>query len=164
MAPNPWPRETATSTGVPPMNGHLSLRFGGRLGLLLVLASIFWSIAVRGSDDLRIGQRYEIVGELYAYGVADDLNSKQLSLISLVPLKLSGPEIISQRLVPPGSILTIVDRGPRRFLAFLYPDRYIVQVTGLDAPRGVPVVIDLSRGIQGKSTSLNPEIFKPCPD
>jgi hypothetical protein len=145
------------------MNAHLSVRFAGLLALSLALASTFWSIAARGSDDLRIGQRYQIVGQLYAYGVADDLNSRQLSLISLVPLKLSGPEIISQQLIPQGSILTIVDRGPRKFLAFLYPDRYIVQVTGVDTPRGIPVVIDLSRGIQGKSTPLNPEIFKPLP-
>jgi hypothetical protein len=145
------------------MNGSRSLRLVELLALSLALASAFWSVAARGNDDLRIGQRYEIVGELYAYGVADDLNSRQLSVISLVPLRLSGPEIISRKLVPKGSILTIVDRGPKRFLSFLYPDEYIVRVTGLDAPAGTPIVIDLSRGIEGKSTPLNPEIFKPLP-
>jgi hypothetical protein len=115
------------------------------------------------NSDLRAGQKYEIVGELYAHGVADDLNSRQLSVISLVPLRLSGPEIISRALVPKGSILTIVDRGPKRFFSFLYPDEYIVRVAGLDAPAGIPVVIDLSRGIEGRSTPLNPEIFKPLP-
>src|SRR4051812_31830994 len=121
------------------MNGHLSMRFASLLVLSFALASIFDSIVARASDDPRIDQRYEIVGELYAYGVADDLNSRKLSLISLVPLKLSGPEIISQRLVPLGSVLTIIDRGPRRFPAFLYPDRYIVRVTGIDLPSGIPV-------------------------
>lgn len=145
------------------MNAHLPVRFAGLLALSLSIASTFWSIAAQAGDDLRTGQRFEIVGRLYAYGVAHDLNSRKLSLIGLVPLGLSGPEIISKQLVPQGSILTIVDRGPKKFPAFLYDVRYIVQITGIDAPPGIPVVLDLSREIQGKSTPLNPEIFKPLP-
>jgi hypothetical protein len=129
----------------------------------LVAALLVAATAVARGDDVRIGQRYEVVGELYAHGVADDINSRQLSLISLVPLRLSGPEIVSRRLVPLGSVLTIVDRAPTKFLAFLYPDRFLVTVAGLEVPAKIPVVIDLSRGVQGKSTPLNPEIFKPLP-
>ena len=140
-----------------------SLRVTAPLALALALTSAFWSIAALGNDDLRAGQRYQIVGKLYAYGVAEDLNTRQLSLIGLSPLGLSGPEIISRQVVPEGSVLTIVAREPKGFLAFLYTDRYIVRVTGLDPPGGIPVFIDLCCGIQGKSTPLNPAIFKPLP-
>lgn len=145
------------------MKGVRSLRLVGLLTLSIALARTFSSIAALGSDDLRIGQRYEIVGELYAYGVANNLNTRQLSVIGLETLHLSGPEIISKQPVPKGSILTIVDKGATRFPSSLYPDRYIVQVTGLDAPTGIPVVIDLCCGIRGKSTPLTPATFKPIP-
>lgn len=131
------------------------------LALSLALTTACWSIAVRAGDDLRVGQRFEIVGELYAHGVAHNLDSRQLSVISLVPLRLSGSEILSRQLVPKGSVLTIVDQRPKRFLSFLYPDEYVVRVTGIDAPAGIPLVMTLSRGIEGKSTALNPAIFKP---
>jgi hypothetical protein len=125
------------------------------------LANTFWSIGALASNDVLVGQRYEVVGGLYAYGVALDLDTKQLAVISLAPLNLRGSEILSKQSVPKGSILTIVGRGPKRFLQFLYPDEYIVRLSGFDAPAGVPVVIDLSGGIEGKSTPLNPRIFKP---
>ena len=119
------------------------------------------AIASTDNDDALIGQQYEIVGELYAHSVADDLNSRVVSIIDLVPLRLTGPEIISRQLVPTGSILTIVKKAPKRLFAFLYPDRYIVRVNTIDAPPGIPIVIGLSRGIEGTSTALNPRIFKP---
>mgnify|MGYP005645959955 FL=1 len=140
-----------------------SLRVTAPLALSFALTIAFWSIAALGNDDLQPGQRYQILGKLYAYGVADDLNTRQLSLTSLKSLNLSGPEIISRQLIPKGSILTIVGRGPKRFLEFLYSDRYIVRVNGLDAPAGIPVVITVCCGNQGQSTALNPAIFKPLP-
>ena len=132
--------------------------------VLIALSSALEANTAAGNDDALIGQKYEIVGELYAHRVADDLNSRVVSIIDLVPLRLRGPEIISCQLVPTGSILTIVEKAPKRLFAFLYPDRYIVRVDTLDAPAGIPTVIDLSRGIEGKSTALNPLIFKPLSD
>lgn len=114
-----------------------------------------------GDHDLRIGQKYEIVGTLYAHSVSDDLQARKVSFISLVPLRLSGPEILSRQRVPMGSVLTIIARAPKKTFAFLYPDRYVVRVDTINAPVGTPVVIGLSRGIEGKSTALNPLIFKP---
>ncbi|MFZ1318161.1 MAG: hypothetical protein WAQ56_02420 [Candidatus Nitrotoga sp.] len=119
--------------------------------------------AASGDSDLQSGQKFKIVGELYAYGVTNDLGTDKLSIISVVPLRLTGPEIISRQLVPIGSILTIVDKAPKKLFLFIfpYPVRYIVQIDSIDAPAGIPVVIDLHRGIEGKSTPLNPLIFKP---
>jgi hypothetical protein len=56
------------------------------------------------------------------------------------------------------------EKAPKRFFAFLYHDRYIVRVNTIDALPGIPIVIELHRGIEGKSTALNPLIFKPLPD
>lgn len=131
------------------------------LGLFIALSSVLEVNTAAGNDEAMIGQQYEIVGELYALSVAHDLNSRVVSIIILEPLPLRGPEIISRNVVPIGSILTIVEKAPKRFLAFLYPDRYIVRVNTIEAPAGFPIVIDLSRGIEGKSTVLNPLIFKP---
>ena len=117
--------------------------------------------AAPGDSDLQNGQKFEIVGELYALGIIDDLRSRKLSSIVVLPLRLRGPEIISSQLVPIGSILTIVGKSPKRLFAFLHPVRYIVQIDSIDAPAEIPVVIELYLGSEGKSTPLNPLIFKP---
>ena len=154
----------ATHAAVRTMIKHIPIGLRWLLVLLIALSSALEANTAAGNDDAMIGQKYEIVGELYAHRVADDLNSRVMSIIDLVPLRLRGPEIISCQLVPTGSILTIVGKAPKRLFAFLYTDRYIVRVDTLDAPAGISTVIDLSRGIEGKSTALNPLIFKPLSD
>jgi hypothetical protein len=131
------------------------------VALMCIAVAAFMGFA--NSSDLTVGQRYEIVGELYAFGVATNLDTRQLSSISLVPLRLSGPEILWQRAIPKGSTLAIVGKAAARWPGFLHPDRYFVRLTGVDVPVGIPVMIDLMRGIEGTSTALNPSIFKPLP-
>jgi hypothetical protein len=151
----------ATHAAVQTMIKHILACLRWLLALLIALSSALEGNTAAGNDDTMIGQKYEIVGELYAHSVAEDLNSRVVSFIELVPLRMRGTEIISRNLVPTGSILTIVEKAPSRFFAFLYPYRYIVRVNTIDAPAGIPMYIDLSRGIEGKSTPLNPLIFKP---
>ena len=154
-------KATHATADVRTMTKHIPVGLRWLLILLIALSSPLEANTAAGNDDVMIGQKYEIVGELYAHSVADDLNSRGVSFISLVPLRLTGPEIISRQLVPIGSILTIVEKEPKRLFAFLYPDTYIVRVNTIDAPAGIPIVIGLSRGIEGKPTALNPRIFKP---
>lgn len=135
------------------------------LALSISLTSPFVSGAAPGDNDLQSGQKFEIVGELYAHNVITDLDSGKVSIISVVPLQLRGSEIFSRQRVPIGSILTIVEKSPKKkFFAFLYPDEYVVRINTIDAPAGIPVVIEIFRGIEGKSTPLNPLIFKPLLD
>jgi len=143
---------------------HIPIGLRWLLVLLIALSSALEANTAAGNDDALIGQKYEVVGELYALSVAHDLNSRLVSIIILEPRRLRGPEIISSQLVPTGSILTILEKAPKKLFAFLYPDRYIVRVNTIDPPAGIPIVIDLSRGIEGKSTALNPLIFKPLSD
>jgi hypothetical protein len=137
---------------------ELLVRFGT---LLLTFLCVTANSLAQGPSGLKPGERFEIVGELYAHGVAIDLDVRKVTIISVVPLRLSGPEIISRQVVPLGTILTIVDRAPKQLLSFLYPDRYFVRLNDMALPAGVPVVIDLSRGVEGTTTPLNPKIFKP---
>jgi hypothetical protein len=123
----------------------------------------FEAIAASGDFDLKPGQKYEVIGGLWSHNVAVNLDTKDLAIISLVPLRLSGSEILKREIVPYQSVLTIVGKAPKHFLGFLYPDRYFVQVNTIVAPEGVPIIIDMHRGIEGKSTPLNPEIFRPLP-
>lgn len=141
----------------------LGLRVMRPLAISIAVVNAFWSIAALGNDGLQAGQQYEIVGALYAYGVADNLNTRQLSFFHLSPLNLRGPEIISRQLIPKKSILTVIDRRARRFLEFLYPDGYVVRVTGFEAPAGILVVLTVCCRNEGESTTLNPDIFKPLP-
>ncbi|WP_173052028.1 hypothetical protein [Candidatus Nitrotoga sp. AM1P] len=119
--------------------------------------------AVPGDSELQSGQKFEIVGELYAIGVTDDPRSGKLSFIALHQFRIRGHEIVSRQLVPIGSILTIVDKKPKKraFFVFPYPDRYVVHINTIDAPAGISIVLRLEGGIEGKSTPLNPLIFKP---
>lgn len=129
---------------------------------VLLIGIVVVSFAI-GGNGLGIGQKFEIIGNLYAYGVRDDLNSDEISVISLVPLQLSGPEIKWQRTIPRGSIMTIASKDPRRFPSFLYPERYIVRLDTITPNSNVPLVIDLYRGNEGTTTVLNPSIFRPRP-
>jgi hypothetical protein len=131
--------------------------------LTVAFSGPFSAAAAPEGGELKLGQKFEIIGELYAHSVSDDLNTREVSIISLVPLRLSGPEILTRQLVPIGSVLTVIERAPRKFLAFLYPERYFVRVNTIAVPARIPVVIDISRGIEGQTSALNPRIFKPQP-
>ena len=75
---------------------HTPIGLRWLLVLLIALSSALGANTAAGNDDALIGQKYEIVGELYAYSVAEDLNSRVVSFITLVPLQLTGPEIFSR--------------------------------------------------------------------
>lgn len=143
---------------------NIAIALSAWLLALSISFSVFASGAAPCDNDLKSGQKFEIVGELYAYGVTNDLGSGKLSFIDLSSLRLSGPEILSRQPVPIGSIVTIVNKEPKRaraYFIFSYPVRYIVQIDSINAPAGIPVLISLGSGNEGKSTVLNPFIYKP---
>lgn len=133
------------------------------LALSISLSSPFVS-AAPDNTGLESGQKFEVVGELYANGVTNDLGSGKLSFVDLSPFRLRGPEILSTQPVPIGSIVTIVKKEPKRaraYFIFSYPVRYIVQVDSIMVPAEIPMIISLGGGNEGKSTVLNPFIYKP---
>lgn len=62
--------------------------------------------------------------------------------------------------VPAGTIMTIIGpTSPVRHVPFL-ANRYLVQLDP-DPSRGLDVVLELNRGVEGTLEGLNPEIFRP---
>lgn len=112
---------------------------------------------------LSIGSEFEIVGEVYAHEVATDLNAKKTDFVVLVPLRLSGPEILSRQLVPLGSRMRVLAKTTAKWPSFLYPEKYLVEVSALPKQPNSPIVLGLSRGNEGSATPLNPSIYKPIP-
>lgn len=117
----------------------------------------------RRSDarEIPLGSEFEVVGELYSHDVAKDLNKRKVDVIVIVPLRLSGPEILSRHLVPLGSRIRVISKAPKRWPSFLHDQEYVVEVDSITPPSGVLVVLGQSRGNEGTSTLLNPSIYRP---
>ena len=107
------------------------------------------------SEQLQAGNRYKIIGPVYLSGIY--LN-KQASVGSLTAVQFSGPEVEFQCKVPVGTIVTILGPAPKRLPLFFYANRYFIQLDP-DLSRGLDVVVELDRGIEGNLDGLNPELF-----
>jgi hypothetical protein len=60
--------------------------------------------------------------------------------------------------VPAGTIMTIVGSAPKVWSLPFFADRYFVQLDP-DLSRGLDVILELNRGIEGNLDGLNPELF-----
>src|SRR4030065_858404 len=83
--------------------------------LFTVIVAIFCGPSY-ASDELQPGNRYKIVGPVYLSGVYLNLNNRQLNrqmaVGSLTAVRFSGPEVAFQRIVPVGTIMTILGPAP----------------------------------------------------
>ena len=111
--------------------------------------------------NLAPGEGFEVIGELYAYWVAKDMNVRKPDIIAILPLHLRGVEILSVQLLPRGSRIEIVRKMENRRPEFLYPERYLVVSPSIDNPAGLPIVLDIAQGNEGTATPLNPKIYRP---
>lgn len=129
-------------------------------GLILLFSCGLPSQSKTKANDLVPGEKYEVVGELYALWVATDLNTRKPGVIAIVPLRLRGPEILSVYELPRGSTIKILRKAQPRWPAVLYPDRYLVESNAIDVATDLPVVLDLAQGNEGTTTALNPSIYR----
>lgn len=95
--------------------------------------------------------------------VYDSLNNKRLSKETarayLHSMRYYNKSYVAfQNEVPPGTIMTIVGPAPKVWHLPFFADRYFVQLIP-DPSRGLEVVLELNRGIEGSLDGLNPEIF-----
>ena len=131
------------------------------LTLFIVNSTIFCGPSY-ASEQPQHGSRYKIVGPVYLSGIYLKLNNRQLNkqsaLGSLTAVQFSGPEVGFQCKVPVGTIVTIIGPAPKRFPLFFIANRYFVQLAP-DLSRGLDVVLELNRGIEGSLDGLNPELF-----
>jgi len=129
--------------------------------LFAVISAIFCGSSY-ASEKLQPGSRYQIVGPLYLYGVYLNLNKRQLNRVMAVgdlsAVRVSGPEIAFECIVPVGTIMTIIGPAPKIWHLPFLADRYFVRLDP-DLSRGLDVEVELNRGTEGSMDGLNPELF-----
>lgn len=108
-----------------------------------------------------VGRKYQIIGEIRAYGIATNLNAKRVDYITLIPLGIAGPEVVTTNKVAPGSTVTVL--SVQKTNRWIDGDlTYFVELLGTKLPPTPRVQIDLMRGNEAKaSLELNPVIFRP---
>lgn len=122
--------------------------------LFTVSSTIFCGISY-ASEQPQAGNKYKIIGPLYLSGIY--LN-KQASVGSLTAVQFSGPEVEFQCKMPVGTIVTILGPAPKRLPLFFYANRYFIRLDP-ELSRGLDVILELNRGIEGNIDGLNPELF-----
>lgn len=115
------------------------------------------------AEELQPGNRYKVVRPMYLMAVYDSLNNKQVSretarayLHSMQYYKKSW--VAFQYEVPVGTIMTIIGQAPKVWNLPFFANRYFVRLAP-DRSRGLDVVLELNRGIEGSLDGLNPELF-----
>jgi hypothetical protein len=132
------------------------------LTLFAVLGTTFCR-AIYASEELQPGSRYKIVRPVYLAATYDSLNNRKLSRETarayLEPMRYyKKAEVAFQVEVPAGTIMTIVGPAPKVWHLPFFASRYFVQLDP-DLSRGLDIILELNRGIEGSLDGLNPELF-----
>jgi len=77
---------------------------------------------------------------------------------SLTAVRFSGTEVAFQCEVPAGTIMTIIGKAPKVWHLPFLANRYFVQLDP-DLSRGLDIVLELNRGLEGNLDGLNSELF-----
>lgn len=128
-------------------------------GTAIILSNLMFS-----NNILQPKSQYNIIRSIYLTGAYVDLNNKQLNKEKarayLEPeLYYKKSSVAFQCRVPTGSIMTIIGPAPKVWHLPFFPKRYFVQLEP-DLSRGLDIIIELSRGLDGNLDGLNPEIFR----
>jgi len=131
--------------------------------ILTVISIIFYGLSY-ANEKLQPGNRYKIVRPVYLMAVYDNINDKRLRketarayLHSKRYYKKAA--VAFQCEVPVGTIMTIVGPAPKVWHLPFLADRYFVQLKP-DFSRGLNVILELNRGIEGSLDGLNSELFR----
>jgi hypothetical protein len=127
-----------------------------------VLAGLVFFLSRSEPDRLTPGQCFEVIGPVFAYGVAENLNSRLLSSVSITPFRLSGPEIVSSREIPIGTVLRILRRSNNRGFGALSTEGYEVELNPALLGMAASTVVLLSQGNQGSVSPLNSSMYRVC--
>lgn len=136
-----------------------------RLLLALLLGALAFCRSGSAGESPPTGNRYEIIRPMYLMVTYNSLNdrrvSKETARAYLHATRYYQKSWVAfQTEVPAGTIMTIIGpTSPVRHVPFL-ANRYLVQLDP-DPSRGLDVVLELNRGVEGTLEGLNPEIFRP---
>jgi len=138
------------------------------LGLGLLLAACSMEVALTDvSSEPRfqplIGERFEIIGPVYAYGIRHHSGAPVEYVTLLPPPGIGGYEVGFEAPLATGSVLTIA-KVVKTNLVFDNGLAFIVTLEGTTLPAAVPVRVELNRGNEGNgSAELNPDIYRRVP-
>lgn len=141
---------------------HATIAFA----LFTVIINIFCDISY-ASEQPHPGNRYKIIRPVYLAAEYYSLNNRQVSretarayLESKQTYKKSW--VAFQCEVPVGTIMTIIGPAPKVWHVPFFADRYFIKLDP-DMSRGLDVILELNRGIEGDLDGLNPKLFKRAP-
>lgn len=126
-------------------------------------AILFWHLNY-AIDRIELGDQYKIIKPVYLVGVYKDLNNRQISnetALGYLEAKHSYKKstVAFQEKVPAGTMMTIIAPAPKVWHLFFLPDRYFIKLKP-DLSRGLDIIIELNRGMEGNLDGLNAGIFK----
>lgn len=130
--------------------------------LFTVTGTIFCGISY-ASEQPQPGNRYKIIRPVYLMAVYDSLNNRQVSRETARAYLHSmryyeKASVAFQCEVPVGTIMSIISPAPKVWYLPFLANRYFVRLDP-DLSRGLDVVVELDRGIEGSLDGLNPELF-----
>ena len=132
------------------------------LVIVMVFDTLFCRLNYAGGRILP-GNRYKIITPVYLMGVYNSLNDRRISKDAarayLHDQRYANRSFVAfQEKVPAGTIMTIMSPAPKVWHLFFFPERYFVKLKP-DLSRGLDVILELNRGMEGALDGLNPEIF-----
>ena len=130
--------------------------------IFTIIGTIFCGLSY-ASEKPQSGSRYIIVRPLYLMAVYNSLNNRQLSRETARAYLHSKEyynksEVAFQCEVPAGTVMTIISPIPKVWHLPFFANRYLIKLDP-DPSRGLDVVLELNRGIEGNLDGLNPELF-----
>ncbi len=132
------------------------------LTLFTITSTIFYGLSY-ASEKPQSGSRYIIVRPLYLMAVYDSLNNRQVSKETARAYLHSKQyynksDVAFQCEVPAGTVMTIISPIPKVWRLPFFANRYLIKLDP-DLSRGLDVVLELNRGIDGSLDGLNPKLF-----
>jgi hypothetical protein len=137
-----------------------------RAGIAFILCALIGMIfcgLTYADTKLKPGSKYKIIRPLYLSAEYYSLNNRQISRETarayLDAMRYYEKSWVAfQCEVPAGTIMTIIGPAPKVWHIPFLADRYFVHLDP-DLSRGLDVILDISRGIEGNLDGLNPDLF-----
>jgi hypothetical protein len=131
--------------------------------LFTVISTIILCGLSYASEQQQPGNQYKIVRPVYLMAVYKSLNNRQISKEAAraylhAEEYYNKAEVAFQCEVPVGTIMTIIGPAPKVWHLPFFANRYFVRLDP-DLSRGLDIVLELNRGIEGSLDGLNPELF-----
>ena len=108
-----------------------------------------------------VGTRYEIVGQVDAYGIGRHSDAPA-DYLTLIPRPgIAGPEVVFEAPIPKGATVTVTKVFQTNRIVFESGLTLEVALHGAGLPLRGRTLIDLNRGSEGPGTAgLNPALYR----